>query len=130
MLCSTIQKSQCYAVIVDGTHNISRCEQESDCIRFVDDILESLETFLGFYAVSEATGSNLAKCVKDVFLRCNLPLEKLRGQSYDGASNMSEAYNGCRHHCQRTITSHLCPLRSTVRESYRNCCVCSVDNGS
>ena len=66
----------------------------------IDDILEPLETFLGFYAVSEATGSNLVKCVKDVFLRCNLSLEKLRGQSYDGASIMSEAYNGCRHHCR------------------------------
>ena len=90
-----VQKSQSYAIIVDGTQDINRTEQESICLRFVDENLQPREEFVGFYAVDSTTGNMLAKCIKDCLLRFQLPLAKLRGQTYDGAANMSGAYNGC-----------------------------------
>ena len=50
---------------------------------------------MGFYAVDSTTGHMLASCIKDALIRFQLPLDKLRGQTYDGAANMSGAYNGC-----------------------------------
>ena len=50
---------------------------------------------MGFYAVDSMTGHMLASCIKDALIRFQLPLDKLRGQTYDGAANMSGAYNGC-----------------------------------
>lgn len=32
--------------------------------------------------------------IKDVLIRCSLPLSQCRGQAYDGASNMSGIHNG------------------------------------
>ena len=87
--------SQSFAVIVDGTQDINGVEQESICIRFVNDDLEPSEEFVGFYAVDDTKGSALAGCVKDVLLHLQLPIENLRGQTYDGASNMSRMYSGC-----------------------------------
>ena len=79
-------------MIVDGTQDIQRTEQESIGIRWVDDDLEPHEDFVGFYAVDETTGREFANCVKDCLMRYQLPLEKLRRQTYDGATNMSGAY--------------------------------------
>ena len=72
-ICSMVNRSMSFAVIVDGTQDINRIEQESICIRFVDDDLHPHEAFVGFYAVGETTGRNLARCVEDVFVRLQLP---------------------------------------------------------
>jgi len=37
----------------------------------------------------------LANAVKDVLLRLTLPFDNLRAQTYDGAANKSDAFNGC-----------------------------------
>jgi hAT family C-terminal dimerisation region len=37
----------------------------------------------------------LSKCVLDTLLRLQLPIAELRGQTYDGASNMAGQYKGC-----------------------------------
>ena len=89
-------KSKTFAVIVYGTQDINRTEQESISIRYVSDELEPCEDFVGFYAVEGTTGNyKLATCIKDCLIRLQLPIENLRGQTYDGASNMSGNYNGC-----------------------------------
>lgn len=94
-ICGAIQQSRCFAVMVDGTQDIARNEQESFCIRYVDSAMQPQEAFVGFYAVEDTTGKGLARCVEDVLLQLQLPMEQLRGQTYDGASNMSGAYKGC-----------------------------------
>lgn len=78
-----------YSTIIDGTQEIEGTEQEAICVRYVDHDLVRHEAFLGFYKVSSTTGENLAKVATDVLLRLNLPLCGLRGQTYDGAANMS-----------------------------------------
>lgn len=52
------------------------------------------ESFLGFIPVTSQTGSALRQTVIDIFSQNDLPLEKLRGQGYDGAANMSGIYKG------------------------------------
>lgn len=47
-----------------------------------------------FYEFSSTIGENLAKVATDVLLRLNLPLSGLRGQTYDGAANMSDDRKG------------------------------------
>ena len=73
-----VQTSQSYAIIVDCTQDINRTEQESMCLRFVDDELNPCEEFVGFYSVDGTTGKMLASCVKDCLLRYQLPLANLR----------------------------------------------------
>jgi hypothetical protein len=91
---SEIQEQESFAIICDGTQDISGKEQESICLRYVDKNLFAREQFIGLYEVSETTGSSIASMLLDVFHRLGLSLSKLRGQCYDGASNMSGAYRG------------------------------------
>jgi len=102
-------QSRSFAVIMDGTQDINKVEQESMCIRIVDDNLDPFEEFVGFYSVEETTGEMLANCIKDVLLRFQLSFDKLRGQTYDGASNMSGVYKGC-----QAIIAQIQPLAMYV----------------
>lgn len=52
------------------------------------------EYLLGFYNVNSTTADALYKAVMDVFVRFQFDMPKLRGQCYDGASNMSGRHNG------------------------------------
>ena len=94
-LASDIQRHQIFAVVVDGTQDITGAEQESICIRYFDTDLNVHETFIGLYNVPGTTGDTISKMVFDVLMRLNLPLSGLRAQTYDGAANMSGVYNGC-----------------------------------
>ena len=133
IILSQVRKSQSFAVIVDGSQDICRQEQESICMRYVDEQLWPHEEFVGFYAVDETTGDRLAKCIKDCLTRYQLPLERLRGQTYDGASNMSGVYNGCQTilareqplasyvhcsaHCTNLIAAAVCSSSTLVRDA-------------
>ena len=46
------------------------------------------------YQVESTIGENLTKVLLDILSHCYLPIENLRGQCYDGASNMSSLFNG------------------------------------
>ena len=70
-------------------------EQKCVSIRFFDQDFVPLEVFVGLrippvYQINETTGQNIAAILKDVCIRNG---KNLRGQVYNGASNMSGAYN-------------------------------------
>ena len=95
-ICENIRsESQTFAVITDGTQDLSGLQQESICLRYVDKDLEPRECFMGFYETSSTTGENLAHLLKDALIRFNLDIKNLRFQTYDGAANMAGAYKGC-----------------------------------
>jgi len=73
----TEQAPLMFAVIVDGTRDVSGIEQESICIRYVKDDLIPTEVFLGFYEASKTTGESLAAITKDALLRLQLPVQSL-----------------------------------------------------
>ena len=87
-----VSAAEQFSVIVDVTQDASRKEQLSVCLRYVDADYVPCEEFVGLYEPPDTTGATIAHCIKDVLIRMNLPLSMLRGQTYDGASNMSGQY--------------------------------------
>uniref|UniRef100_A0A3B3QRQ9 TTF-type domain-containing protein n=1 Tax=Paramormyrops kingsleyae TaxID=1676925 RepID=A0A3B3QRQ9_9TELE len=122
-----------FSIIIDGTQDISGAEQESICLRYVDEDLVPHEVFIGLYEVSGTTGVEIAKMAVDVLLRLNIPMTCLRGQTYDGAANMSGAYSGaqvvlkkyqplalyvhCGTHCLNLITQAACQASPLIRDA-------------
>ena len=104
-LAADIIKNEFFSVIVDGTQDINGVEQESICLRHVDSDLNAHETFLGLYEISATDGQAIASIVSDVLQRFSLSIDKLRGQTYDGAANMSGKYSGC-----QAVVKNLQPL--------------------
>lgn len=87
-------ESRFYELTADGTTDVSTTEQFSCNLQFVDGSLESHCLFLGFYNAQDSTGQTLFSCIKDVFLRLNIPIERLVAYCFDGASNMSGCFSG------------------------------------
>ena len=90
-----IQLSGQFSVMVDGTQDASKKDQLSICVRYVDANFIPHEEFIGLYEPPNTKDVTLAKFITDVLLRLQLPLSMLRGQCYDGASNMAGEYRGC-----------------------------------
>ena len=92
-IAATVRRDN-FAIMVDETRDIAGTEQVSICLRSVTADLEVEEQFVGLYAVDSTTASSLVTVVKDALLRLGLDIKNLRGQCYDGASNMSGAFRG------------------------------------
>jgi len=93
-IASKIQEAKLYSLIVDETSDCSVREQVSLSVRIVTQSLEVEEYFLGLYETSSTSGATLTTIVLDCLQRFGLRIEDLRGQCYDGASNMSGQFKG------------------------------------
>lgn len=60
----------------------------------MDEVYEVHEGPLGLIQVTRTDAHTLSTAIKDVLMRCMLPLSQCRGQAYDRASNMSGRLNG------------------------------------
>lgn len=89
-----MQAAGWYSILADETRDMSNLEQLTICIRWVDAQYGVHEDFIGLLQVPNTTAATLAAGIKDVLLRCNLPLAQCRGQAYDGAANMSGHRSG------------------------------------
>ena len=83
-----------FSIIIDETTDVSRKEQVSISVRTVGKQFEVRERFLGLYETSSTTSEHLTDIIKDTFIRCSLSFNSLRGQCYDGASNMKGVHAG------------------------------------
>ncbi|XP_068328263.1 uncharacterized protein [Pyrus communis] len=63
-------------------------------LRYVNKEGEVIERFLGVQQVSSTTSSSLEEAIERLFASTNLSMSKLRGQGYEGASNMKGELNG------------------------------------
>lgn len=95
VIIKAVQRSQQFGIVVDGTQDCSGQEQESLCIRYVDENLEVNEVFVGLFSPPDTTGLTLSVVIKDVLIRLGLNLCNLRAQTYDGAANMAGKFNDC-----------------------------------
>lgn len=93
-LTDEVRAAEHYAVIMDETADISVKEQLSVCFRVVTESLEVEELFCGFFNTTDTTATSLFAILKDILCRFNLPIEKCRGQCYDGAANMRGKHRG------------------------------------
>ena len=83
-----------YSVIADEVTDVTNKEQFNISVRYVNDHYEIFEESLGFVEVPCIKSDILTAALKDVLIRCSLPLNKCRGQAYDGAMNMQGHRSG------------------------------------
>ena len=83
-----VKKGNFYAIMCDEYTDFSNKEQLSFSVRWVDDDLKAHEDFLGYYQISNIKSDTLVSAIKDALIIFEFPLTNLRGQTYDGASNI------------------------------------------
>ncbi|XP_022871492.1 zinc finger MYM-type protein 1-like [Olea europaea var. sylvestris] len=77
-----------FSILVDESRDVSMKEQMSIVLRYVDNSGHVNERFIGIEHVTSTTALSLKTAIDKVFSRYNLSMSRLRGQGYDGASNM------------------------------------------
>ncbi|XP_026399888.1 uncharacterized protein LOC113295780 [Papaver somniferum] len=82
-----------FSLLVDESRDISSKEQMAIVLRYVKDGCV-IERFVGIKHVSYTTGLSLNLQSMIFFSRHGLSISKVRGQGYDGESNMQGEYNG------------------------------------
>lgn len=83
-----------YAIIGDEATDVAKKEQLNLSIRWVNNNYEISEDPVGLYCLPNTSANTVYTVIKDVLIRCCLPLSLCRGQAYDGASNMQGIRSG------------------------------------
>lgn len=83
-----------FAILVDEARDISIKEQMAIVLRYVDKHGFVMERFLGVVHVDDTSAISLKVSIEKLFSTHGLTFARLRGQGYDGASNMRGAFNG------------------------------------
>ena len=84
-----IRSSLWFAILADEATDISHHEQMSLSICWVDDNFTIHEDVLGLIQLPNTKAVTIYEAIKDILIRCSLPLSQCRGQAFDGAANMS-----------------------------------------
>ncbi|XP_076896292.1 uncharacterized protein LOC143549226 [Bidens hawaiensis] len=79
-----------FSILVDESRDISKKEQMAVVLRYVDKLGFVKERFIGLVHVMETTALSLKSAIDKLFARHNLSIGRVRGQGYNGESNMSE----------------------------------------
>ncbi|KAI0492420.1 hypothetical protein KFK09_026692 [Dendrobium nobile] len=87
-------KNNVFAVLLDESRDISVKEQVAVALRYVDTRGCIIERFIGIVHVGDTTAPTLKLAIEHLFAKYGLSLTQLRGQGYDGASNMRGEFNG------------------------------------
>ena len=99
-----VKRAKFYSVIADEVTDVSNKEELSLILRYVlDGVIK--EVFVDFLEVERITGEVLAQAILQWLAAHALPRTDIRGQCYDGASNMSGARSGC-----KTIVQQEAPM--------------------
>ncbi|KAF2895704.1 hypothetical protein ILUMI_10484 [Ignelater luminosus] len=84
-----------YSIILDCILDISKTEQMTIIIRFVNADNSNIEEhFLGFVDISYSTGASLVDCILQKLDEFGLNISDLRGQGYDNGANMEGKKSG------------------------------------
>ncbi|XP_076932368.1 uncharacterized protein LOC143597875 [Bidens hawaiensis] len=84
MICEEI-KDNVFGLLVDESSNVSLKEQMAVVVRYVDKLGVFKETFIGIAHVKDTSSSTLKQAIVSLLVR---------GQGYDGASNIRGEFNG------------------------------------
>jgi hypothetical protein len=85
---------ECFAILADESSDAYQQEQLALCLRYVNKRGEPVERFLGLVHVEDTTSLTLKEAIQSLLIKYQLPLSRVRGQGYDGASNMKGHVNG------------------------------------
>ncbi|XP_009792799.1 uncharacterized protein [Nicotiana sylvestris] len=83
-----------FSLLVDESFDVSRKEQMAIVLRYVDRKGFVVEAFIGLVHVPDTSVLSLKKVIVNILAHHSLSLSFLRGQCYDGASNMQGDING------------------------------------
>ncbi len=124
-----VKQAKFFTVLVDEVTSFNS-EFMPLCVRFVDANHDIREELLQFSCLTRVTGEAIAAQICQDLEALGLQLSNIRGQGYDGASNMSServgvqarireksplaSYTHCSGHCLNLVISHSCAL-SVVR---------------
>ena len=134
-----VNSSPFYSILADEvtSHNI---EHLAICIRFVDSKHDIKEEFLAFLPLQRITGAAISEAILQFLSNNNIPTSNMRGQGYDGASNMSSdvagvqarikevaplaTYIHCNGHCLNLVINKTCSLPQirNVYDRMQSCC--------
>ncbi|CAM8951655.1 unnamed protein product [Rhodiola kirilowii] len=93
-----------FCILVDESLDVSHNEQMAIILRFVDEDGFLQERYFEIVSVEDTTSANLKKHICEVLSRNKLQVQNIRGQGYDGASNMRGQFHGL-----KTLFLHDCP---------------------
>ncbi|KAI3697822.1 hypothetical protein L6452_30919 [Arctium lappa] len=82
-----------FSLLVDESSDISKKEQMVVVLRYVTCGIVK-ERFVGLVHVKDTNALSLKSAIEFLFVEHDLSLKKIRGQGYDGASNMRGQFNG------------------------------------
>ncbi|KAJ4789045.1 General transcription factor 2-related zinc finger protein [Rhynchospora pubera] len=77
-----------FSVLIDESRDVSIKEQMAMILRFVNDEGKVLERFVGIRHIERCTAVALKEALVGMLCSHKLSISMLRGQGYDGASNM------------------------------------------
>ena len=83
-----------FCLLVDESRDVSWKEQMTVALRYVDKCGIVKERFVGLVHVKETNSASLKSAIDALFADLKLSLKQVRGQGYDGASNMRGEFNG------------------------------------
>mgnify|MGYP003530496588 CR=1 FL=1 len=94
---SKLKMAKYFSIIVDCTHDVSKVEQMSIVLRFVQ--MENAEVkvcehFIDFIPVEQTTGAALTDVILQMLTQTGIPIEDMRGQGYDNGANMRGHQSG------------------------------------
>ena len=107
-----VKQARYYSAIADKMYDISNKERFSICLCYVHNKVVK-EMILDFVEVERITGHVLASALLHCCSDWWLSYADMRGQCYDGSSNMSGTRNGC-----KSIIQEHAPMAS-----YTHCAV-------
>lgn len=93
-----------YCIIVDEASDMSRKEQMAIVLRYVDNDGFVRERFFSLVHVSDTSSMTLKNEICSVLSHYGFDIRNIRGQGYDGASNMRGEWNGL-----QALISRECP---------------------
>lgn len=83
-----------FVLLVDESSDVSKKEQMAVVLRYVDKLGLIKEKFVGVIYVTDTISKSIKYSIDSLFNQHGLSMEKVRGQSYHGASNMKGEFNG------------------------------------
>ncbi|GAV89067.1 LOW QUALITY PROTEIN: DUF4371 domain-containing protein, partial [Cephalotus follicularis] len=83
-----------FFILIDESRDVSVKEQMAIVLRYVDDKSCVIERFLVIVHVLDTTASSVKTTIDMLFSTHGLSISRIRGQCYDGASNMQGEFNG------------------------------------
>ena len=119
---------------MDETPDVSRQEQLTFLLRYVDSHCAVCERFVGVLQIARTDAESLHRSVMEMLSKHDLQLENIRGQGYDGAAAMSGQYTGlqsrliaenntalyvhCHAHVLNLILVDTCSKNATARDFF------------